>query len=180
MYLCDRCGSEWRFIERLENLFKRCAEIFFNGGANYFKRLSRYLVTTLFEFGNEFLGEEAFARRNDLSEFDVGRSETFDGESKATGEVGTARYVIAGLAFASSCDPPQADCGAEIGDNRDGAFHIGQPARRCQFGKVMLGLPADGIDDFAPRHRYWIDDPWRFVRERTECEIGGTNRSIGR
>ena len=75
VHLRDRRGRDRRAVERLEHVVERAAELELDHAAHVVERLGRHPVAQQLELGDQLLGEQAFAARDDLAELDVGRAE---------------------------------------------------------------------------------------------------------
>ena len=63
------------FVELLEDVVEAAAEVLLDGQAHDVERLGRHLVAALLELVDELGREQPLARRDDLPELDVARSE---------------------------------------------------------------------------------------------------------
>ena len=76
MDLSNRCGRRGFAIEAVEHFFKWAAKLSFDHLTDYFERLGGYPVSKTAELGDQLVGKDAVARRNDLPEFDIRGAQT--------------------------------------------------------------------------------------------------------
>ena len=172
MHLRDRRGRDRGAVEALEHVVERAAEVELHDPAHDVERLGRHAVAQQLELGDQLLGEEAFAARDDLAELDVGRAERREGVAEPARQPAPPGFLPAALVDqvpAAERDPDPADDAEQPADRRQRAGL--QPGR-----ELIAGLRAPAIDVGPPRHRLGLDDPRPVIAERPDREIGGEGR----
>ena len=91
VHLGDRGGGDGLLVERLEQLLEGAAEVDLDHGPHVGERLGRHLVAEELELGDQLVGEEALAARDDLAELDVARAEALERHAQPAGDAGARR-----------------------------------------------------------------------------------------
>ena len=166
VHLGDRSRRQRGALELGEEILERAPQLALDGGAHGVERFGGHLVATLLELVDEFLGEEALTRGDDLGQLDVGRAEMLDGDAQ------TARQIGAALRLAPGLQVPEPDRGAEMTHDGEGSRTARQPTRGDERGQIVGGEPPDVSDMGPPWHLLGHHDPLRRVGERTDGEVG--------
>ena len=172
VHLGDRCGGHRSAVEGDEDLREGTTEFLLDGAANRRERLGRDPVAQQAELGDQLLGEDAFARGDDLAELDVGRTESLEGRPQPPRKTGPR------LRGAAIADPPGEQRPPEAPPDREDPAHRGHALGPHQPVGERRRPPAEHVDltprveGEAPAHRRRIDDPRAVGGERADREVG--------
>ena len=148
------------------------AELRLDDGADLVPRLGRDLVAALLELGDQLLGEQALAARDDLAELDVGRPELLGGDAQAPRDV----RPRLGAAPPAGAGRPPGHGQAEMARHAEDARARRQAPGPGQLRDLASHDPPDVGDRLPPRHLLGSHQPGGVVAERPDGQVGGEVR----
>ena len=171
VHLRDRRRRDRLLVELGEELLERAAEVDLDDGPDVLERLGRHLVAQLLELGDQLVGEEALAARDDLAELHVARAERARTHCASGGRSRRAtRPPVLEEQPARDARPIAVDGADEAhrrGGSRPGASSRGTSWRVPRTQALDLPAPGDLVG---------IEDPGPAIAERAELEI---RRAVG-
>ena len=149
------------------------AQLLLDDPLHHVPRLGRHLVAALLELGDDLLGEDALARREDLPELDVGGAEGLGGLADAPGDAGDLR----GAARPPLGDGPHGDRGAEVAHGGDHPQARRDAAGSGEVREAAGDVEAELVGGGEPGDLVEVDDPRAVLGVGAEHEVCG--RGLG-
>ena len=176
VHLRDRSRRECLAVEEGENLFERAAEFLLDDPSHGLEGLGRHLVAAELKLLDEFVGKDALARRDDLSELDVGGPEHLEAAPQPAREAGERLREAASPLAEMPDDQRRADPAAgtdETAERRQGR-------RRGDQRDLVAGGATQGGGRRPPRQRRGVlDDPGAAIGEGAVAQVGRGPRGGG-
>ena len=88
VHLRDRRRRDRLLVEAANTVVERAAEVDLDDGADVVERLGRHPVAQQLELGDQLVGEQPLAARDDLAELHVGRAEVLERLAQPAGDPG--------------------------------------------------------------------------------------------
>ena len=170
VHLGDRRRSQRGALEAGEHLLERAAQVGLDHLAHDVEVFGGHLVAQQGELGDEFVGEDAGPRGDDLPELDVGGAEILRGLAQTPGQPFHPWPAVLGTAFVNHPAGQRPDDAAA---HRDEPPERGDAFGRGEAGHLAGERGADDAEADVPVELVPVDHPWSGLGEGVAGQLGG-------